>query len=262
MFTQVYGPMHVDIANCYKYVCYWSCQEFINSWSCIILSAGCTQICVSRFALSPPMYVCVHAHVHTHAHTHACTHARTHAHTHAHTHTHTHAHTHAHTQTHTHKRTHIHTHTHTCTHRQIARIHHLVNEPMLALTYQHKATLIFERVLGIDHPDTIRAYINLALYCHNTHQVSAGLRLLYRARYLILLVFGEGHPELATCDTNIALLLHSVKDYNHSLVFLMNALKIHERYAHVLPCTQAVGEQERRSTIPTWSYYEASSCVL
>ena len=220
------------------------------------------DLCVKICTLSS--HVCMCARTRAHARTHTRMHTRTHTRTHArtHTHTHTHAHTHAHTQTHTHKRTHIHTHTHTCTHRQIARIHHLVNEPMLALTYQHKATLIFERVLGIDHPDTIRAYINLALYCHNTHQVSAGLRLLYRARYLILLVFGEGHPELATCDTNIALLLHSVKDYNHSLVFLMNALKIHERYAHVLPCTQSIGEQESRSTIPTWSYYEASSCVL
>ena len=122
------------------------------------------------------------------------------------------------------------THT-TQTHRQIARIHHLVNEPVLALSYQHKATLVSERVLGIDHPDTITAYINLALYCHSTQQLSAGLRLLYRARYLLKLLYGEDHPELATCDSNIALLLHSIKDYDNSLAFLLNALKLHEKYA-------------------------------
>lgn len=100
---------------------------------------------------------------------------------------------------------------------------------MLALSYQHKATLVSERVLGIDHPDTITAYINLALYCHSTQQLSAGLRLLYRARYLLKLLYGEDHPELATCDSNIALLLHSIKDYDNSLAFLLNALNLHEK---------------------------------
>ena len=91
--------------------------------------------------------------------------------------------------------------------RQIARIHYITGEMVVALSYQHKAVLIFERVLGVDHADTITAYINLGLYCHATNQTSAAIRLMYRARYLLLLVFGEGHPEMSTCDTNITLML-------------------------------------------------------
>lgn len=64
--------------------------------------------------------------------------------------------------------------------RYVARIYYLLNEPFLALTNQYKAALIFERVLGVDHPETVSAYINLALHCHNNKQTAAALRLLYR----------------------------------------------------------------------------------
>lgn len=66
--------------------------------------------------------------------------------------------------------------------RQAAKVSQLLGEPVNALSNQHKATLIFERVLGVDHPDTLAAYISLALYCHNTKQTAAALRLLYRYR--------------------------------------------------------------------------------
>ncbi len=113
--------------------------------------------------------------------------------------------------------------------RQIARIHYITGETVVALSYQHKAALIFERVLGVDHPDTITSYINLALYCHATNQTSAAMRLMYRARYLLLLLYGEGHPELGTCDSNIALMLLAIRDFDNSLAFLQSALRIQER---------------------------------
>ena len=55
-----------------------------------------------------------------------------------------------------------------------------MGDPLNALSHQHKATLVYERVLGVDHPETLAAYINLALYCHHTKQTAAALRLLYR----------------------------------------------------------------------------------
>lgn len=42
--------------------------------------------------------------------------------------------------------------------------------------------------------------MNLALYCFANGQLSTALRLLYRARYLMLLVCGEDHPEMALLD--------------------------------------------------------------
>lgn len=41
---------------------------------------------------------------------------------------------------------------------------------------------------------------HLALYCFANLQVSTALKLLYRARYLLLLVNGENHPHMALLD--------------------------------------------------------------
>ena len=84
------------------------------------------------------------------------------------------------------------------THRQVAKINYMVGEVGVALSFQHKAVLVYERVLGVDHPETLTSYINLAIYCHNTDQTSVALRLMYRARYL-LIVRREGGREVKEC---------------------------------------------------------------
>uniref|UniRef100_H2LV42 Clustered mitochondria protein homolog n=1 Tax=Oryzias latipes TaxID=8090 RepID=H2LV42_ORYLA len=86
-----------------------------------------------------------------------------------------------------------------------------------------------------DHPEVIiskRHVLNmhLALYCFANGQLSTALKLLYRARYLMLLVCGEDHPEMALIDSNIGLVLHGVMEYDLSLRFLENALTINSKY--------------------------------
>ncbi|KPP79652.1 clustered mitochondria protein-like [Scleropages formosus] len=102
--------------------------------------------------------------------------------------------------------------------------------PSRALSNQQKAVLMSERVLGIEHPNTIQEYMHLALYCFANGQLSTALKLLYRARYLMLLVCGEDHPEMALLDSNIGLVLHGVMEYDLSLRFLENALLINSKY--------------------------------
>lgn len=48
--------------------------------------------------------------------------------------------------------------------------------------------------------------MHLALYCFANGQLSTALKLLYRARYLLLLVSGEDHPEMALLDVSAACL--------------------------------------------------------
>lgn len=99
--------------------------------------------------------------------------------------------------------------------------------------------------------------MHLALYCFANGQLSTALKLLYRARYLLLLVCGEDHPEMALLDvrclllwnptalqvvllsgllvspvaqSNIGLVLHGVMEYELSLRFLENALTINTKY--------------------------------
>ncbi|XP_061072739.1 clustered mitochondria protein homolog isoform X2 [Conger conger] len=114
--------------------------------------------------------------------------------------------------------------------RLLARLNYIMGDHQEALSNQQKAVLMSERVLGIEHPNTIQEYMNLALYCFANGQLSTALRLLYRARYLMLLACGEDHPEMALLDSNIGLVLHGVMEYDLSLRFLENALTINSKY--------------------------------
>uniref|UniRef100_A0A8C5H269 Clustered mitochondria protein homolog n=1 Tax=Gouania willdenowi TaxID=441366 RepID=A0A8C5H269_GOUWI len=114
--------------------------------------------------------------------------------------------------------------------RLLARLNYIMGDHAEALGNQQKAVLMSERVLGIEHPNTIQEYMHLALYCFANGQLSTALKLLYRARYLMLLVCAEDHPEMALLDSNIGLVLHGVMEYDLSLRFLENALTINTKY--------------------------------
>ncbi|KAK2847177.1 hypothetical protein Q5P01_010176 [Channa striata] len=114
--------------------------------------------------------------------------------------------------------------------RLLARLNYIMGDHAEALSNQQKAVLMSERVLGIEHPNTIQEYMHLALYCFANGQLSTALKLLYRGRYLMLLVCGEDHPEMALLDSNIGLVLHGVMEYDLSLRFLENALTINTKY--------------------------------
>uniref|UniRef100_A0A8C1SCI3 Clustered mitochondria protein homolog n=1 Tax=Cyprinus carpio TaxID=7962 RepID=A0A8C1SCI3_CYPCA len=114
--------------------------------------------------------------------------------------------------------------------RLLGRIHYILGDYAEALSHQQRAVLISERVLGIEHPNTIQEYKHLGLYCFAVGQPVTALRLLYRARYLMLLVCGEDHPEMALLDSKIGLVLHSVMACDLSLKFLENALVLTSKY--------------------------------
>ncbi|KAM4566351.1 clustered mitochondria protein homolog [Odontesthes bonariensis] len=114
--------------------------------------------------------------------------------------------------------------------RLLARLNYIMGDHPEALSNQQKAVLMSERVLGIEHPNTIQEYMHLALYCFANGQLSTALKLLYRARYLMLLVCGEDHPEMALIDSNIGLVLHGVMEYDLSLRFLENSLTNNTKY--------------------------------
>ncbi|XP_041348382.1 clustered mitochondria protein homolog isoform X2 [Gigantopelta aegis] len=114
--------------------------------------------------------------------------------------------------------------------RLLARLNYIMGDYGEALSYQQRAVLMSERVLGIDHPNTITEYTHLALYCFANNQVSSSLRLMYRARYLAILCHGENHPDVALIDSNIGLILHAVEEYELSLKFLEHTLQLNVRY--------------------------------
>ncbi|KAK4301673.1 hypothetical protein Pmani_026201 [Petrolisthes manimaculis] len=114
--------------------------------------------------------------------------------------------------------------------RMLARLNYIMGEYTEAMSFQQKAVLMSERVNGIDHPYTIMEYTHLAHYCFANNQVGSALKLLYRARYLMLIVHGEVHPEMALIDTNIGLILHSLSQFSFALEFMENALDLNCRF--------------------------------
>ena len=138
-----------------------------------------------------------------------------------------------------------------------------------ALYTQHKAVMMSERVLGIDHPQTATEYvsasdgkridierkrfssflstqIHMALYSFaNSHAINAA-KLLCRARYIILTCCGENHPQISLIDvssmlpfclhyssivfqSNLGLILQSSGDYENALKFMEKSLELNKK---------------------------------
>ena len=114
--------------------------------------------------------------------------------------------------------------------RLLSRLNYILGDYGEALSTQHKAVMMCERLLGVDHSQTITEYAHLSLYCFANGQISNSLKLLYRARYLLLLNFGEDHPEMSLIDSNLGLILQAACDYDSALKFLENALELNKKY--------------------------------
>ncbi|VDM65114.1 unnamed protein product [Strongylus vulgaris] len=107
--------------------------------------------------------------------------------------------------------------------RLLARLSYILGDPAEAVAQQHRAALMSERCNGIDHAYTIIEYINLAHFAFSNLYIPAALRLLYRARYLLLIAHGENHPLMAQIDGNIGVILFAVHEFDAALRFLQSA---------------------------------------
>ncbi|XP_055511855.1 clustered mitochondria protein homolog isoform X1 [Leucoraja erinacea] len=117
-----------------------------------------------------------------------------------------------------------------CLH-MLAQLNYIIDDIPEAIKNQQKAVIISERILGFDHPNTIREYVRLGLYCFANNQNATALRLLYRARQLMLTVCGEDHPEVAVLDINIGLVLQTALDYDLAIRFLQKGLELNIKYS-------------------------------
>ncbi|CAF4258898.1 unnamed protein product [Rotaria sp. Silwood2] len=114
--------------------------------------------------------------------------------------------------------------------RLLARLNYIMGDYQEALYTQHKAVMMSERVLGIDHPQTATEYIHMALYSFaNGHSINAS-KLLCRARYIILACCGENHPQISLIDSNLGLILQSYGDYENALKFMEKSLELNKKF--------------------------------
>jgi len=114
--------------------------------------------------------------------------------------------------------------------RLLARLHYIMGDYQEALFTQHKAVMMSERVLGVDHPQTATEYIHMALYSFANGHSSNASKLLCRARYIILTCCGENHPQISLIDSNLGLILQSYGDYENALKFMEKSLELNKKF--------------------------------
>ncbi|CAF3605331.1 unnamed protein product [Rotaria sp. Silwood1] len=114
--------------------------------------------------------------------------------------------------------------------RLLARLNYIMGDYQEALMTQHKAVMMSERVLGIDHPQTATEYIHMALYSFANGLSINASKLLCRARYIILTCCGENHPQISLIDSNLGLILQSYGDYENALKFMEKSLELNKTF--------------------------------
>nr|XP_033812412.1 clustered mitochondria protein homolog isoform X2 [Geotrypetes seraphini] len=114
--------------------------------------------------------------------------------------------------------------------RLLGKLKFILGDIAAALDIQQKTVIMAERILGFDHANAIQEYVLLALYCFANGHLPVSLKLLYRARYLMLLIAGEDHPTMAILDSNIGVVLQAVLEWDLAMRFLEKALETSIKY--------------------------------
>ncbi|THG02632.1 hypothetical protein TEA_020743 [Camellia sinensis var. sinensis] len=99
----------------------------------------------------------------------------------------------------------------------------------LATIYQQKALDINEREFGLDHPDTMKSYGDLAVFYYRLQHTELALKYVNRALYLLHLTCGPSHPNTAATYINVAMMEEGLGNAHVALRYLHEALKCNQR---------------------------------
>ncbi|XP_022636339.1 protein TSS-like isoform X1 [Vigna radiata var. radiata] len=107
-----------------------------------------------------------------------------------------------------------------------------------ATIYQQKALDINERELGLDHPDTMKSYGDLAVFYYrlqhrelalNLSLIGSTFKYVKRALYLLHLTCGPSHPNTTATYINVAMMEEGLGNAHVALRYLHKALKCNQR---------------------------------
>ncbi|KAK7832601.1 protein tss [Quercus suber] len=98
-----------------------------------------------------------------------------------------------------------------------------------ATVYQQKALDINEKELGLDHPDTMKSYGDLAVFYYRLQHTELALKYVKRALYLLHLTCGPSHPNTAATYINVAMMEEGLGNVHVALRYLHKALKCNQR---------------------------------
>merc|ERR1712157_339707 len=98
-----------------------------------------------------------------------------------------------------------------------------------AAIYQQKAMGVNEREYGLDHPDTIKSYGDLAVFFYRLQHTELALHYVSRALYLLHLTCGSDHPNTAATYINVAMMEESLDNVHVALRYLQEALHCNQK---------------------------------
>jgi protein TIF31 len=120
-------------------------------------------------------------------------------------------------------------------HPEVARVYHALSNLLFnledknaAVELAHKAVIVSERTLGVDHADTLLNYLNLGLFEHANGNTGVALSYVRHALELWKIIYGPDHPDSITTINNAAVMLQSMKQYHESRVWFEASLAICE----------------------------------
>ncbi|KAF2274925.1 uncharacterized protein EI97DRAFT_459878 [Westerdykella ornata] len=120
-------------------------------------------------------------------------------------------------------------------HPEVARVYHALSNLLFnledknaAVELAHKAVIVSERTLGVDHADTLLNYLNLGLFEHANGNTKDALVYVRHALELWKIIYGPDHPDSITTINNAAVMLQSMKQYHESRIWFEASLAICE----------------------------------
>ncbi|KAF2834467.1 hypothetical protein M501DRAFT_588341 [Patellaria atrata CBS 101060] len=111
---------------------------------------------------------------------------------------------------------------------QLAQLYYNLEEKNAAVELAHKATIVCERTLGVDHHETLLSFLNLGLFEHAIGNTKLALSYVRHALDLWKLLYGPKHPDSVTTINNAAVMLQSLKLYKESRIWFEACLTISE----------------------------------
>ncbi|KAF2727791.1 hypothetical protein EJ04DRAFT_581775 [Polyplosphaeria fusca] len=120
-------------------------------------------------------------------------------------------------------------------HPEVSRVYHALSNLLFnlddknaAVELAHKAVIVSERTLGVDHADTVLNYLNLGLFEHANGNTKAALTYVRHALELWKVIYGPDHPDSITTLNNAAVMLQSMKHFHESRLWFEASLAICE----------------------------------
>jgi hypothetical protein len=105
-----------------------------------------------------------------------------------------------------------------------------------------RAVLILERLCGLDHDSTLRAYASLSSFYVEGRMAANSLPFVRRSLYLERLIFGAEDPSICRHFSNLANTLQQLGDSAGATRALLVSLQLYERLGNEVMVTHTCRE--------------------